>query len=202
MVSKPDAFACADPRSPRPLFFDTESLGLGSQVIFLAGLAWMGEGEVLIEQILARDYSREAALLCLLAERWRTADRLVTYNGRSYDIPLARDRVTRHRLQPLSPLTDLDLLHRARRRWKSELPDCRLTTVEYYKLGRARQGDIPGSEIPRLYHRAVRTRDPRLLAPVFHHNALDLLTLIELLPRLDPEPTTPPDDASNDEPGA
>ncbi len=165
-------------------FFDTETLGLGSQPIFLGGVAWLEAKAVAIEQIFARDYSREAALLARLGDLWRSIDLLITFNGRAYDIPLVRDRVVRHRQTPLDPVGEIDLLPLARRRWGRELPDCRLSTLEHHVLGRSRFGDVPGAEIPPLYHRAVRTGDLRLLAPVFYHNALDLLSMIELLPRL------------------
>jgi uncharacterized protein YprB with RNaseH-like and TPR domain len=38
--------------------------------------------------------------------------------------------------------------------------------------------------MPPLYHDFVRTGNWPLLHPVLHHNALDLLTLAELLPHL------------------
>jgi len=166
------------------VFFDTETLGLGSQPIFMAGFAWLGANSLVIEQVFARDYSREAALLRRLCDVWERAALVVTFNGRSYDIPLAKDRVVRHRLGRLETVPDIDLLPLARRRWSRDLPDCRLTTLEFHLLGRARTGDVPGAEIPPLYHRSVRSGDVGLLAPVFYHNALDLITMVELLPRL------------------
>ena len=45
-------------------------------------------------------------------------------------------------------------------------------------------GDIPGAEIPHVYHTFVWTGDPYLLIPVFHHNMLDLITMSELLVEL------------------
>ena len=166
------------------LFFDTETMGLGSPTIFLAGLAWVVDGRIEIEQIFARDHSRERALLARLGDRWREAGCVITFNGRSYDIPVARDRTVRHRLRPLGGVPDVDLLPRARRRWRSELPDCRLQTLEFRILGRARMGDVPGWEIPRRYLRAVHSGEGRLLEPVFRHNALDLVTMVELVPFL------------------
>jgi uncharacterized protein YprB with RNaseH-like and TPR domain len=178
----PDALqrAVGESASDRPLFFDTETMGLGPQMIFLAGFAWPVDGQLQIEQIFARDYAREGALLHRLGERWRQADRIVTFNGRAYDIPLARDRATRYRLSTWYPVPDVDLLPLARRAWRGRFRDFRLTSLEFHVLGRARQGDIPGREIPQLYRRSVETGDARPLAPVFRHNALDLLAMVEL----------------------
>jgi len=174
-----------EPDPPIPaLFFDTETLGLGSQPIVLAGFAGVSTNGVWLEQVFARDYTREAALLSRSRSIIERAALLVSYNGRSYDLPMLRDRLVRHRLKALPSRPDVDLLHEARRRFKGTLPNCRLTTLEFRLMGRNRQGDIPGGEIPRLYHQCVRTGDATLLAPVFHHNALDLFCLIELVTHL------------------
>ena len=57
------------------------------------------------------------------------------------------------------------------------LPNCSLGTVEQHVLGIERRGDVPGSVIPDLYHRAVAEGDLRVLAPVLYHNQVDLLSL-------------------------
>ena len=57
-------------------------------------------------------------------------------------------------------------------------------------MGRRRSGDVPGAEIPGLYHRYVRERDPYPIVGIFHHNLLDLMTMSEVLVALlsdDPE---------------
>jgi len=73
-----------------------------------------------------------------------------------------------------------DLLHHSRRRWKQVLPNCKLQTLERFLCGRARQGDIPGSEIPAAYHEFVRSGDARQIGDILHHNALDLVTLLQV----------------------
>ncbi|NIM71370.1 MAG: exonuclease, partial [Xanthomonadales bacterium] len=59
--------------------------------------------------------------------------------------------------------------------------DCRLQTVERYVCGRRRVGDVPGAQIPEVYHRFVETGDARLVAPILRHNAQDLVTVAEVL---------------------
>jgi hypothetical protein len=78
----------------------------------------------------------------------------------------------------------VDLLHAARRRWKTALPDCRLQTLELHVCGRRRFGDVPSEEVPGLYHDFVRRGDPYRLIPVFHHNLLDVVTMAEILSAL------------------
>ncbi|MCA9223198.1 MAG: ribonuclease H-like domain-containing protein [Planctomycetales bacterium] len=73
-----------------------------------------------------------------------------------------------------------DLLHHARRRWRGRLPNCKLQTLEQYLCGRRRSGDIPGHAIPAAYHEYVRSGDAWQMRSILHHNALDLVTLLQL----------------------
>jgi len=123
---------------------------------------------------------------------------LVTFNGKSFDWPMVKDRSTLHRPDFVRHSSDqslqdgreppngdhCDLLHHARRRWKCKFPNCRLQTLERLVCGRHRVDDIPGGNIPALYHEFVRTRDVWTLQPILHHNALDLVTLIPLSAKL------------------
>jgi len=84
-------------------------------------------------------------------------------------------------LPPAGCLHHLDILYECRRRWAETLPDCRLQTLEETVCDRRRVGDIPGEQIAQRYHDFVRDQDARLIAPIFHHNRMDLITMMELL---------------------
>jgi hypothetical protein len=84
----------------------------------------------------------------------------------------------------LATLPHLDLLHPARRVWKRRLEDCTLGRLEAEILGRARHGDIPGSEIPQRWFDWLALGDARPLAAVIEHNRLDLVALASLAGRL------------------
>ena len=165
----------------RALFLDLETCGLSSSPVFLAGtMFWNGEDFVL-RQYFARHYGEEAGLLAAVAEQARGFEALITFNGKSYDAPFLAARALTHGVPLTLPRHHLDLLHHARRRWKQELPDCRLTTLERRVCRRHRVGDVPGDEIPGLYHDYVRNGDPWRLVPVFHHNLLDVTTMADVL---------------------
>jgi uncharacterized protein YprB with RNaseH-like and TPR domain len=97
------------------------------------------------------------------------------------------DRGTRHRLlargKGPAPV-HCDLLHHARRRWKRHLPDCRLQTLERLLCRRFRRDDLGSSQVPAAYHAFVRTGEAGPMRAILAHNALDLVTLVELSMRL------------------
>jgi len=165
------------------LFLDLETTGLAATPVFLCGLLSCSGGEMTFRLLLARDYSEEAALLEAISGEITRRPVVVSFNGKSYDIPFLKERTGRLRTASCRPDAHFDLLHPARRRWSDRLPDCRLKTLEWAILGRRRGGDIDGAEIPAIYHRFVRDRDPRPLLRVMAHNLHDLYTLAELTMR-------------------
>jgi len=178
---EPDLVAVAAAGLGRVLFLDLETGGLTTSPVFLAGtMHWNGETFVL-RQYFARHYGEEAPLLAALAEQVRGFEFMVTYNGKSYDAPFLRGRAVTHGVSLALPSRHVDLLHIARRRWRDELPDCRLQTIERHVCGKWRHGDVPSDEVPGLYHDFVRDGDPWRLIPVFHHNLLDVITMGEIL---------------------
>jgi uncharacterized protein len=103
---------------------------------------------------------------------------LITYNGRTFDQPLLETRYRMARQRPPFPsLEHLDLLFGARRLWNLRFDSCRLVELENQILGVERHGDLPGEMIPYVYFEYVRTHEIFRLMPVFHHNAIDILTL-------------------------
>lgn len=168
-----------------PLFFDLETTGLSSVTpIFLVGTLRCTGDDFLITQFFARDYAEEKTMLAAFAELVIRHSSLVTFNGKSFDLPYVRERMVYHRLNADLSHHHVDLLIHARRWWRNRLPNCKLQTLEYHLCHRAREGDIPSSQIPAAYHDFVRTGDAALLAPIIHHNALDVVTMLELLCQL------------------
>jgi len=187
--------ACpADNRSPflsafphRAVLLDLETCGLAGSALFLIGLLHRVDDRLTVELLLARDYSEEAAVLVSLWQRIHADGVVVTFNGKSFDWPMVIDRSRRHLLfrgtKPPTPV-HLDLLHAARRRWKKQLSDCKLQTLERHICGRTRTGDIPGSQIPAAYQEFVRPGFEREMDAILLHNSIDLVTLLDLAMRL------------------
>jgi uncharacterized protein YprB with RNaseH-like and TPR domain len=166
------------------LLVDIETAGLTAAPLFLVGALSLAPDGLTLTQYFARGYEEEAALLDAFCRSLASCRMVVTFNGDSFDLPYLRDRAIYHRLPPPIFPDHLDLLPAARRTFRGTVPNCRLQTLEQHVCRRRRAGDVPGDVIPQLYHDFVRTGSWPLLLPVFHHNALDLLTLAELLPHL------------------
>lgn len=193
------------------LFLDLETCGLGGAMVFLVGLLHHTSEGVVIEQLLARNYAEERAILTTLWQIAADKRMLVTFNGKSFDWPMVHDRSTLHRLgkrvfdgsvaptradllapqDPRPELPHFDVLHHARRRWRSRLPNCRLQTLERHLCHRVRQDDVPGHEIPQAYHDFVRTGNTRSMESILHHNALDLVTMTQVAMRMLYESSVP-----------
>ena len=176
----------------RVTYLDIESCGLAGEMVFLVGLMRYAGGTLQVDQFLARDYSEERAMLAVVRDELAAGECLVTFNGKAFDVPSIQSRcIASGFFDPLPVRAHVDLLHESRRRWKKELPNCRLQTLEQMVCGRHRVGDIPGSEIPAAYHDFVRAhregdarrraRTVRTLQVILHHNALDLVTMADLI---------------------
>lgn len=171
------------PASPpgRWAFLDTETTGLAGGTgtyAFLVGVGSIGSDGFRLRQFFMRDYGEEASLLHRLSEHLAQFDVLITYNGKTYDQPLleTRYRMARSR-PPFARMAHLDLLFGARRLWKLRLESCRLVELEHRILGVERQGDLPGELIPYYYFDYLRNKQAFKLVPIFHHNAIDILSL-------------------------
>ncbi len=164
-------------------YFDTETTGLSTgagTVVFLSGTGRLLGDELVVRQLLLPDYPHERALLRLLAADLAERPRLVTYNGRGFDLPLLAARLTVNGLfreQAGLPAQHDDLLPVARRLFRRPLGGARLATIEAGVLGVRRGLDCPGSEVPLRYFSYLRGSSPDVLADVLDHNLQDVVSV-------------------------
>lgn len=174
----------------RIVFLDTETNGLSGgagTLAFMVGLAKL-EGELLVtRQYVMTRYGAEPAMLERLTRELDGAAHLVTYNGKSFDVPLLQTRMRLHgRGEPFAHVAHIDLLHALRRAKRhrpdlSIIGDCRLQTAEARLLRLERHDDLPGSEVPRAWERLLSDGDAALMRRALEHNRLDVLSLAALL---------------------
>ena len=170
----------------RMLFIDTETSGLSGGAgtfAFLIGVGCFREGGFLLEQLIIRDPSEEMAMLLHLAHMVKPDTIFVSFNGKSFDIPLVQNRLVLNKLPVhLRELAHVDILHISRKLWRRTLPSCTLKELEVAILGFPRSSeDVPGWMIPDIYFEYLRTNDPARLSDVIYHNAQDIVSLAALM---------------------
>jgi hypothetical protein len=138
-------------------------------------------GGLTVEQILVRNLGEEEPMLAHVRDRIAKASMLVTFNGKSFDLPLLRTRFVMARLTPPPEPPHLDLLHVARRLHKPRGIACRLVAIERDILGFERVDDVPGGEVSARYLHFLRTGDSGALVGVIEHNAWDVVAMAALV---------------------
>ncbi|MGF1645278.1 MAG: ribonuclease H-like domain-containing protein [Thiotrichales bacterium] len=181
-LREPGGLPCEPSRANAQwLYLDTETTGLSGgsgTVSFLIGIATLAGAQLRLTQWLITRFGAERQQLERFTAAITADSHLVSYNGKSFDLPLL---ATRLRLQgltgPLPALPHLDLLHPVRRLFGSRWPDCRLGSVEERLLGLRREHDLPGSEAPQAWFDWLQRGDAERLLGIVAHNRQDLVSL-------------------------
>ena len=200
------------------VFLDTETTGLGGGAGVYCFMVGIGTFEELVEpnqliaqqaqpqdprsnihfvvrQFFMRHPGEEGALLTALVDLLDQYGMSVTFNGRTFDLPLLRTRLRQNQqmypelrgsgrlLHPDRP--HLDLLHPARRLWKRRLQSCRLINLEAEILGMQRsEEDVPGHLIPQLYTDYLQHGNAAEMRRIFYHNREDIVSMVALATQL------------------
>ena len=173
----------------RVLYLDTETTGLSGGVgtlAFMVGAGYFtGEGFT-VHQWVMRDYPEERFMLTALQALCDSFDLVVTFNGKTFDLPLLQTRMLMNRMETeqLERLLHADLLHPARRVWKLRLKSCRLSRLEEEIFQSPREHDLPGSEAPERFFQFLKTGNFTLIKDVIDHNRQDIVSLARLFYRL------------------
>src|SRR5438105_13151306 len=121
---------------------------------------------------------------------------IVTFTGRSFELPLPRTRFVMNRMKPPTEPPHFDLVHVARRihrgarggvrapvtnrggPWIERVDDegasralsCKLVAIEEQVLGFVRVDDVPSAEIPARYRHFLRTGGGAAIRAACDHN--------------------------------
>jgi uncharacterized protein YprB with RNaseH-like and TPR domain len=168
-------------RNDNMVFLDIETLGLCSRPVILVGIGRLGTHGLSVSQYLLRDIGEEeAALLAVCSHLTEDRPALVTFNGKSFDMPYLSGRIAYYGFPPAPVVPHYDVLHFSRRRWKGTLPDFRLGTLEARFCSTVRTDDVPSAMVPEFYEAYMRTGNPGPLVPIVEHNRLDVISLARL----------------------
>lgn len=179
LVSSPDPIHPED-----VIFLDTETTGLSrgtGNFPFLTGLAYFHRGALQVEQHFLNEISDEGAYLEAIFASLSRFRYLVTYNGKSFDIPLLRTRLVMNRKKIGVELTHFDLLHIFRRLVpKPSMRSYRQQEMESQFLGFERVEDTSGALIPQIYFDYKKYGQSEPMGGVFEHNEKDLTGMVFL----------------------
>lgn len=182
----------------RVVFFDIETTGLSGgagTLAFLAGCGWFEPSGFRVRQFFLAGPSGEHEMLRALGDVLSSASLLVTFNGRTFDVPFMETRWAFHRTpNPTDDLLHFDMLPPARRLWSrrdgrddvagaasADERGCSLGALERTVLGLGRVGDVPGFEIPARYFHFLRTGDAESVRGVLEHNRTDIVSLAAIM---------------------
>ncbi len=192
------------------LFLDLETMGLfAGQPLVVAGIARLGsDNTIVVDQYVVRDFPDELALLAEVNRQVAAHRVLVTYNGKSFDLPFLIGRSAYYGIKLKSPKVHFDLLHFCRRAWGKQglsraesdasapgdcpsfsrrmapLSSVSLRSIEQSILGLSRETDLPGELVPEFYYEYLRTGNAGFLKPIVDHNRQDVESLVNVFSSL------------------
>ena len=168
----------------RLVFIDTETTGLSGGAgtkVFQVGICWFDGQDIAVYQSLLTDPGAEREFLEAFIAEVPSDAILVSYNGKSFDLPLLATRLRMNRLRDsLVGLPHVDLLYSIRRAYRKSWPQCTLKAAESRLLGVKRVDDLPGAMAPEAWKAFVLGRAFKPVADVLSHNKQDILSLAGL----------------------
>lgn len=166
--------------------YDIETTGLfpRNDRIMLTGLLTVEDGRAKAEQFFAESLNEEKAVLEATLAVLAQADVVLTYNGRSFDIPFTEQRAAKYGLECDLPY-DLDLFtvlsgYSEIRKFTGSLSQ---KSIERF-MGMAPDRDdrIDGRESIRLYEQYLSSPSYALEKTIMLHNHDDICQLYRILP--------------------
>ncbi|NSW51600.1 MAG: ribonuclease H-like domain-containing protein [Anaerolineae bacterium] len=168
------------------VFLDTETTGLAGGAgtfAFMVGIGIYQGSHFILRQWFLRQPEEEKAMLAEIDRIIVSHPIAVSYNGKAFDVPLLHSRfILNGFTSPFRQIQQIDLLHLARKLWKNRLASRTLSNIEQEILAFKRsEEEVPGWMAPELYYDYLRNGNAAGVAPVFYHNAMDIVTLGALL---------------------
>ncbi|HQO03126.1 MAG TPA: ribonuclease H-like domain-containing protein [Spirochaetota bacterium] len=170
------------PESLAFIDLETTSLSTGTgNYPFLTGVGYVSGESFIVEQFFMGEYAAEGPMLEMVLPLIQDRT-LVTFNGKSFDIPLLKNRFRMNRV-PGFPLDSphLDLIHPGRRIFRRVFESCSLKSFEERLMGIVREGDIPGWLIPEVYFSYQHHGETERIPSVIAHNLQDIRSMYTLL---------------------
>ncbi len=112
---------------------DTETTGLAGGTgtyPFIIGIGFWAEEKFVVRQYILRDFSEEPSQLSAFASDLAGTTSILTYNGKTFDIPILRTRFRINRLEvPFEDHIHFDFVHPCRRLFRTHFDSLKLTLL-------------------------------------------------------------------------
>lgn len=167
----------------RILFLDIETTGFNpkNSNIILIGISYEENEKYVVEQIFANCADDEKDMLYEFVKRLQNFDLIVTYNGKSFDVPFTNIRMVRNKIGYQIKHEHLDVIcHIRPNKTQLGLTSCSLKSVEKL-FGIVREDTIDGADSINLYYEYLNTKEEILKKKVLLHNFEDVYYLPYIL---------------------
>ena len=166
--------------------YDIETTGLTKERdrVILAGFCEVSGGEAVVTQYMAESMDDEAAVLEAALDHLSGLDMVLTYNGRTFDMPFTYGRAEKLGITAGRRPYDFDLYPVAKRYTGigDFTPNMRQTTLENFMgLWDLRKDTIDGARSIELFLDWLTDGDDAKLEKILLHNHDDVLQLYRLL---------------------
>lgn len=169
--------------------FDIETTGLSPKFnkVILTGIIKNVPGQdPELYQFFAQHPAEEEEVIRKTVEVLNEVDFVITYNGKSFDMPFMAERSRKYDVQ-LGQIYNLDfyVLVKNYSGLSGVLPNMKQKTVEKFMgLTDQREDEIDGGESVKMYNTYVQTRDEQLKEFILLHNHDDIIQLQKIIPIL------------------
>jgi len=169
--------------------FDIETTGLfpGHEKIILTGILLISDGECKAIQYFADKPDDEKQLVSKTIDTLKDIDVIITYNGRSFDMPFLKKRAEKLGVPMEIDAYDLDLyaILSGYSGLKGALNSLSQKSIEHYMgFSDNREDEINGYESIRLYEQYMASKSFALENKILLHNHDDIIQLYRIMPVL------------------
>ena len=169
---------------PHALFVDIETTGFnhGGSLIGIIGMVYDNNEGLVAEQAVSVNPLSERDALNRLIEviKDHGIERIVYFNGKSFDGPFLKRRMHAHLIRECLDLPVCDLYFDAFKRLAAmrRYEDATLQTFERTVLGISRKDDISGKDIPKALDEMMHGAPGKNFFKALDHNMLDVITMV------------------------
>lgn len=167
------------------VIFDIETTGFSpkSTHLYLIGAIYAKDGQIMLKQWFAENYSSEAAILYSFFEFIKPFKRISGYNISGFDIPYLLSKCISYNLPySFDDFECIDLLREIRQISRLlKLADLKQKSIEHF-LGITRSDRYSGGELITVYENYCKAPTDEAMRLLLLHNSDDVCGLIKLLP--------------------